>query len=480
MGTSDKISSFCLTFFSGLLAELDLPLSLSGMTLPDKFLQYWKQNFNFSPANYKLLLAVSGGIDSVVMTDLFYNTEFDFAIAHCNFNLRAEESERDEVFVIELSKKYNKKIFTQRFATEDYAAEKKISIQEAARELRYNWFSEVSRQWSAANSSTYIATAHNADDNIETALMFFLRGSGIRGLTGIKEFDRERKIIRPLLFATREDILIYAKENNIGWVEDSSNLTNKYTRNFLRNKLIPLIKDFFPDVKNNIKNNINRFKEIEQLYNYSIQQHKKNLLEYKDNEIHIPVLKLQKIKPLDTIIWEIIKEYNFHTPQIDEIKKLFTANNSSYIKSSTHRIIKNRNWLIIGPNKTEEAEHILIEDGNSRIRFKNGFLEIKKFQNVNCELQTAKNIAQLDASNIEFPLLLRKWKQGDYFYPLGMQKKKKLNRFFIDHKLSSTEKEKVWVLESNNKILWVVGYRIDNRFKITQSTKEILKIAITN
>jgi len=215
------------------------------MTLPDKFLQHWKQSFNFSPTNCKLLLAVSGGIDSVVMTDLFFNAQFDFAIAHCNFNLRAKESERDEAFVIELSKKYNKKIFTQKFATKDYAAEKKISIQEAARELRYNWFSEVSREWSAANSSTYIATAHNADDNIETTLMFFLRGSGIHGLTGIKEFDGERRIIRPLLFATREDILMYAKENNIGWVEDSSNLTNKYTRNFLRNNLIPSIKNFF-------------------------------------------------------------------------------------------------------------------------------------------------------------------------------------------------------------------------------------------
>ena len=446
------------------------------MTLPNKFLQHWKQNFNFSPTNCKLLLAVSGGIDSVVMTNLFYNAGFDFAIAHCNFKLRGKESERDEAFVTELSKKYNKKIFTQRFATEDYAAGKKISIQEAARELRYNWFNEVIRQWSAINSSTYITTAHNADDNIETSLMFFLRGSGIHGLTGIKEFDKERKIIRPLLFATREEIFMYAKENNISWVEDSSNLSNKYTRNFLRNKLIPAIKEFFPDVKNNITNNINRFKEIEELYNYSIEQYKKKLLEYKGNEVHIPVLKLQKIKPLDTAIWEIIKEYSFHTQQIEEIKKLFTANNSSYIQSSTHYIIKNRNWLIIAPNETEEAEHILIEEENSRIRFQKGFLEIKKFQNENYELQTAKNIAQLDAGNIEFPLLLRKWKQGDYFYPLGMQKKKKLNRFFIDQKLSSTEKEKVWVLESNKKILWIIGYRIDDRFKISAKTKDVLRI----
>jgi tRNA(Ile)-lysidine synthase len=449
------------------------------MTLPDKFLQYWKQNFNFSPANCKLLLAVSGGIDSAVMTDLFYNAGFDFVIAHCNFNLRAKESERDEAFVIELSKKYNKKIFTQRFATEDYAAEKKISIQEAARELRYNWFKEVSCKWSVENSSTYIATAHNADDNIETALMFFLRGSGIHGLTGIQEFDRERKIIRPLLFATREDILTYANENNISWVEDSSNLTIKYTRNFLRNKLIPSIKKFFPDVKNNIADNINRFKEVEQLYNFSVQHYKKRLLECKDNEIHIPVLKLQKTKPLDTIIWEIIKEYNFHTQQIEEIKKLFTANNSSYIQSSTHRIIKNRNWLIVVPNKTEEASYVLIEKENTEVRFELGILKLEHLKTSNYKLQTTNFIAQLDASHIEFPLLLRKWKQGDYFYPLGMQKKKKLNRFFIDQKLSSIEKQKVWVLESNKKILWIIGYRIDDRFKITATSSQIIKVSLS-
>ena len=446
------------------------------MTLPNKFFQYWKQNFNYSQANCKLLLAVSGGIDSVVMTDLFYKAGFDFAIAHCNFKLRDEESERDEAFVKSLSKKYNKEIFIKTFETEKYAAGRKISIQEAARELRYNWFNEVIGQLSTVNCQMFLTTAHNADDNIETALMFFLRGSGIHGLTGIKGFDRERKIIRPLLFATREDILIYAKENNIAWVEDSSNLTNKYTRNFLRNKLIPLIKDFFPDIKNNIADNISRFKEVEQLYNYSIEQHKKNLLEYKDNEIHIPVLKLQKTKPLDTIIWEIIREYNFHTSQIEEIKKLFTANNSSYINSSTHRIIKNRNWLIIVPNKTEDASHILIEKLNTGIKFKQGILKIENIEITNHKLQTASNIAQLDTSLIEFPLLLRKWKQGDYFYPLGMQKKKKLNRFFIDRKLSSTEKEKVWVLESNKKILWVIGYRIDDRFKISATTKEVFII----
>jgi tRNA(Ile)-lysidine synthase len=210
------------------------------------------------------------------------------------------------------------------------------------------------------------------------------------------------------------------------------------------------------------------------------------LLEYKGNEVHIPVLKLEKTQPLNTIIWEIIKEYNFHAHQVEEVKKLFHADNSSFIQSSTHRIIKNRNWLIIAYNKSEESEHILIEERDKIINFKRGCLTIEKLEAARYKLQTAPNVAQLDAAKIKFPLLLRRWKQGDYFYPLGMlnlpagrQGKKKLSRFFIDKKLSATEKENIWVVESDKKILWVIGYRIDERFKITSSTKSILKITIT-
>ncbi len=447
------------------------------MSLLQKFQEHWKQDFNSIRPSCRLLLAVSGGIDSVVMTDLFYKSGFDFAIAHCNFKLRSQESDRDETFVATISKKYNKEIFVKKFETEIFAAENKISTQEAARELRYKWFAEIRIQLSKSTGLAYTAIAHNADDNIETALMFFLRGSGVHGLTGMTELNEEKKIIRPLLFASREDILNYAKENNLRWVEDSSNLTEKYTRNFLRNKIIPLIKNFFPDVKNNIAENIRRFKEVEELYNDSIHQHKKNLTEHKGNEIRIPVLKLKKTTPLDTITWEIIKPYNFSTHQVDEVKKLFTANNSSYIQSATHRIIKNRNWLVIAPNRSEESEHILIEEENLEIKFEQGVLKIEKCRTRN-QLASSPNIAQLDAAKVEFPLMFRKWKQGDYFYPLGMQKKKKLSRFFIDQKLSKTEKENVWILESDKKILWVVGYRIDERFKITNTTQKALIIKL--
>ena len=233
-------------------------------------------------------------------------------------------------------------------------------------------------------------------------------------------------------------ILSYVAENNLSWVEDSSNTTDKYTRNFFRHKIIPAIAQHFPNVKANLLEDMHRLKETETLYQQAIELHKKRLLEYKSNEIHIPVLKLQKTKPLDTVIWEIIKPYNFRSKQTDEIKKLFGAGNSSYVQSSSHRIIKNRNWLIISPNNTNLAENILIEENDKVIEYQNGKLKLETISTTNYKLQTTNDTASLDSDEIIFPLLLRKWKQGDYFYPLGMQKKKKLSRFFIEYSLNAS------------------------------------------
>jgi tRNA(Ile)-lysidine synthase len=412
-------------------------------------------------------------------------------IAHCNFQLRGEESERDEISVRSLQNKYGKEVLVNRFDTEQYASQNKISIQEAARELRYKWFNEivsgelsvVSKKQNTHNSpfTIHIATAHHANDNIETLLINFFRGTGISGLHGIPA--KQGKIIRPLLFAKREELMIYAKENHLEWVEDTSNTLDKYTRNFFRLQVIPAIKEVFPNVEENLLRNITRLKEAEILYQQAIQQQIKKLCGQKGNEVHVPILKLQKSEPLNTIIWEIIKLYNFHAAQVDEVKKLFDAENGSYIVSDLYRIIKNRNWLIIAPVQSEAAQHILIEKGDKKIRFENGIVLLEELETKNLPAgrhglkpETSNKIATLDAKEIKFPLFLRKWKQGDYFYPLGMQKKKKLGKFFIDQKLSKTEKEKVWVIEMNKKILWVIGYRIDDRFKIISSTKEVLRI----
>jgi tRNA(Ile)-lysidine synthase len=456
------------------------------MSLLKSFEEFIAQEDLFQPKD-KLLLAVSGGVDSVVLCELCYRSEFDFIIAHCNFQLRDEESGRDENFVRDLAKKYNKEIFVKKFDTENYAIEHKVSIQVAARELRYAWFEEIVNDRSSTVNkiadktnpihhslfTIHIVTAHHLNDSIETLLMNFFKGTGITGLHGI--LPKQGKIIRPLLFAKKEELKKFAEENNLKWVEDSSNGSDKYSRNYLRHNIIPALTEIYPNLTDNLANNIDRFKEIEILYHRSIALHKKDLLEKKGNEIHIPVLKLKKTVPLNTIVYEIIKDYNFSSHQVDEVINLLDSGSGKYIQSSTHRIIKNRNWIIIAPNDFREAEHVIVE-GVGRWSLAGGELQIEKFSAANYKLQTENNIASVDADKISFPLFLRKWKQGDYFYPLGMHKKKKLSRFFIDNKLSKTNKEKIWVLESNKKIAWIIGMRIDDRFKITPQTKSILNI----
>ena len=440
------------------------------------FKKYIQLNNLFHPKD-KLLLAVSGGVDSVVLCELCKQAGFDFVIAHCNFQLRGEESERDELFVKELGVKYNVEVIVRKFDTTDYAKNNKISIQVAARELRYNWFAELLTPGSRLTTPGYLLTAHHLDDNIETMLMNFFKGTGIAGLRGI--LPKQGKIIRPLLFARREEILAFAKENKLNWVEDSSNESDKYSRNYIRHQVIPVIEEIYPGAENNLAENLQRFRDIENLYQQSIAIHKKKLCEQKGNEIHIPVLKLKKTEAIHSIVYEIIKEFGFHSSQVNEVVNLLDSESGKYTASSTHRIIKNRNWLIIAPVVAVQADNILIEEVDKRIEFAMGNLQFQQLITRDSQLETHHSIAQIDFKEIKFPLLLRKWKTGDYFYPLGMKKKKKLARFFIDQKLSKTEKEKIWVLESNKKIIWIVGYRIDDRFKITGQTKDILKITLS-
>ena len=447
------------------------------MILLQQFTDYIKQQ-NLFQSKDKLLLAVSGGVDSVVLCELCKQAGYDFAIAHCNFQLRGDDSKRDENFVAAQAKKYGVVFYVTTFDTKTVAKQEKKSVEETARDLRYAWFEELRIK----NDYNYLVTAHHANDNIETVLMNFLRGTGIKGLHGI--LPKQNKIIRPLLFAAKNELSAFATENKLPFVSDYTNEQNDFTRNYFRNEIIPAIKKVFSGAEENILNNITRLGEAEQLYNQAIDMHKKKLLEHKGNEIHIPVLKLQQVAPLSTIIYEIIKDYNFTAHQTDDVVSLLKSESGKYIQSTTHRIIRNRKWLIISPNQTTTAQNILIEEADKKITFEQGELQIEKssqLSTINHQLSTA----QLDLAEIKFPLLLRKWKQGDYFYPLGMQNlpagrqgKKKLSRFFIDQKLSLTQKENVWVIESDKKILWVVGMRIDDRFKITASTKNIIQFTV--
>lgn len=445
------------------------------MNLLQQFKQNWNKNFkSIVPANTHFFIAVSGGVDSVVLADIFFKLGFNFTILHCNFQLRGEESFRDEEFIEKLQEKYSKPFLVKRFDTKEYAEEKKISIQLAARELRYHWFSEVLNNSTESNQNKFIVTAHQADDNIETVLMNICRGTGIKGLSGIPTI--QSKIIRPLLFARKEQILQYATEQKLQWVEDSSNATDKYSRNFFRHNVLPLIKEVYSSADENIIANIEKWKDVETIYNLYIKQQKEKLFEVKESEIHIPILKLQKLSPLSSIIYEIISCYHFTSAQVDDVIQLMKADNGKYISSSSHRIIKNRKWLILAPLQTKDAQHFIIDENDNEIFFADKKMKILFSNDANI-LQDL-NIACLDAKHIRFPLIVRKWKQGDYFYPLGMTKKKKISRFLIDLKLSTTEKENIWLLESNKKIIWVIGYRIDNRFKLTDSSTKKIKCIV--
>ena len=424
----------------------------------------------FSVAD-RLILAVSGGLDSVVLLDLLSRAGYDLVVAHCNFGLRGEESLRDEAFVRQQAASYGREVLVRHFDTAGYAASHRVSVQVAARELRYAWFSEVA----AATGCRYVVTAHHQDDNIETLLMNFFKGTGIAGLRAM--LPRQGIVVRPLLFASREAIRAYALERGLSWVEDSSNVSDKYTRNYFRHQVIPLVAQAYPGVLDNLADNVGRFREIEVIYRQAVEGQKKKLLEYRGNEVHIPVLKLLQSEALGTLLYEILSPYGFSPQQAEACRELLASPSGRYIVSATHRVLKNRRFLIITPLETTVATHVLVEAADTTVAFADGLLRLQRLAAERVGgLDQGPRVALLDASAVRFPLLLRPWKTGDYFYPLGMRKKKKLSRFFIDNKLSVAQKEKVWVVEMDKKIVWVVGLRIDDRCRLGAGTKEVLRI----
>ena len=287
-------------------------------------------------------------------------------------------------------------------------------------------------------------------------------------------------IVRPLLFAEKQALLAFAEERKLSFVEDSSNASDKYSRNYVRNQVVPFIQKIYPEAGANIISNIERFREIELLYSQAIAVHKNELMEIRNNEVHIPVLKLLKAVPLKTIVFEIIKAYGFTAKQTRETIALLHAETGKFALSATHRILRNRNWLIISPLPQSSSQVIVIGENEKEVIFEGGKLMLKmvEIEDQKQQIPISPAIACLDIKQLTFPLLLRKWKPGDYFYPLGMKQKKKLSRFFIDQKLSLPEKENTWVIEMNKKITWIVNNRIDDRFKLLPTSKTMLQIEL--
>ncbi len=452
------------------------------MSLTERFTKFIHHE-NLFRLHDRLLLAVSGGIDSVVLCELCQQAGFSFVIAHCNFQLRGGESSRDEAFVQSLGEKYGRPVLVKTFDTAAYAANEKLSVQVAARELRYKWFRELTQAVgeaatnaaAAAGKPRFIVTAHHADDNIETLLMNFFKGTGIAGLRGI--LPRQGNLVRPLLFARKPELLQFAQVHRLAHVEDSSNASDKYARNYFRHHLIPAIQKLYPQAEENLLMNLHRFRETEQLYRQSVDHHKRKLLEQKGAEIHIPILKWKKAVPLETITFEIIRDFGFSSQQVPEVVRLMDSISGSYIASEHYRIIRNRKWMIISPLSGAEAATFVLEPDDRALQLPAGVLHLQN-RSAMAGYSTLPQVAELDADLIRYPLLVRKLKAGDYFYPLGMKKKKKAGRFLSDLKVSLPERENTWVVEMDKKIVWIVGRRIDDRFRITPSTKNILQLTI--
>ena len=442
------------------------------MDLLHRFKEFVKQQQLFAHTDH-LLIAVSGGVDSVVLCELCRQANYLFTIAHCNFQLRGMESQRDEEFVKAFGEKYGIEVLVKEFDTNAYATQQRISVQEAARELRYGWFASILQ--SRDNAASLLLTAHHADDNIETTLMNFFRGTGLKGLTGIPASNE--LVRRPLLHFYKDELITFARDNHLDFVEDSSNESSKYTRNFFRNEIIPAIGKVYPQVKENLSGNIHRFTAIAAVYEQAVDNIIRKLCKQKGNEWHVPIKQFISDR---AIVYELIHRFGFDGKQVDEVFKLAASESGKYILSprGDFRIIRHRHWFIISPVQDKSATHFIIEKGDKLVDFGNGQLIIDTPGKAPATIPSSDREAWLDGSQLTYPLMLRKWKEGDYFYPLGMKKKKKIARFLIDLKLSKTEKENCWVIESNKKIVWVVGQRIDDRFKMIDKTKNILHLQI--
>jgi tRNA(Ile)-lysidine synthase len=432
--------------------------------------QLWKHK--------KIVIAVSGGSDSMVLAAILRELDIAIAIAHCNFGLRGEDSNQDEQLVNTWAKKNDIKCYVKRFDTPEILKINGGNLQETARELRYTWFEELRQEL----GFDFIATAHHKQDSVETMLINFFKGTGIAGMHGI--LPRQNKIIRPLLQFTKDEIKEYAVMNNIPWREDSSNAKDDYTRNAIRHQLFPVIESLFPNVLENLAGNTRRFREVEILYRESLEKHTQKLLEQRQSDWYIPVLKLKKLQPvIQTVLWELLQPFSFNSAQIKDIIRLQDAETGKYVKSSTHKIIKNRDFLVITPNTTTESTHILVEKNDTIISTNNFSLIVKERDFTPLEMASIKDLQPeelcIDIERITFPLLLRPKKTGDYFYPLGTNsKKKKVSKYLIEQKIPLHEKELVWVLESDKKIIWVIGMRADDRFKVSAATKRTLSFKL--
>ncbi len=430
----------------------------------------------------KLLVAISGGIDSVVLTHLLKKLKYDITLAHCNFGLRGKESNQDEEFIIKLGEQLEIPAFTIKFDTEEYATSKGLSTQMAARELRYEWFQKLATE----NKLDYIITAHHKDDVIETFLINLTRGTGLDGLTGIPEINGN--IVRPFLPFQRQEILIYATKKKLEWREDSTNSSIKYFRNKIRHKIVPVLKELNPNLLDTFYNTLENLKGSQQLIKDRILDVEQQVAKQVKNEVHFNIEQLKNLGNTKIYLYELLQQYHF--TEWNDVEALLDAQTGKHVVSSSHKLLKNRDVLILSEIVTETpiAEFTINENTTEitipvKLTFEKVHIPITSTNNNSNAFDEIifdnSNTISIDLNTISFPLIIRKWQKGDYFYPIGLNGKKKLSKYFKDEKLSINEKENSWLLCANNEIVWVIGRRLDNRFKITKNTSSILKMELT-
>ncbi|MDR6969366.1 tRNA(Ile)-lysidine synthase [Flavobacterium arsenatis] len=432
-----------------------------------KFQKHLSQNLSFL-AHKKLLLAISGGIDSMVLLDLFRKSGFEIAIAHCNFQLRGQESDGDQAFIENYSKKNNIPLFVTQFDTKAFAEDFKLSIQVAARELRYKWFYELLE----SNQYDYVLTAHHADDNIETFLINLSRGSGLEGFTGIPV--QNDKTVRPLLPYSRDEILEYAKENSIEWHEDSSNASDKYLRNKIRQEIVPVLKSLNPNLLSSFQNTVENLQQSMSLVDDASRIVYRKVVLDEENQKKINLKELLQLPNYKAYLYQWLNPFGFKA--WNDIYNLVESQSGKQIFSDGFKLLKDREYLILSPQtEIDREEKYWIEENQEQVNFhlKLSFCKISSIGT------TTNTTIFVDQNKLKYPLVLRRWEEGDVFYPLGMNgKSKKLSKFFKDEKFSLIDKENTLLLCSENQIVWVVGIRQDERFKIETTTKQIIQIAL--
>jgi tRNA(Ile)-lysidine synthase len=439
----------------------------------ERFLQFISRQ-KLIESNDRILLAVSGGIDSVVMCELFHQSGIRFDIAHCNFSLRGEESDGDERFVRKLSERLKVNIHVKRFDTQIYADENGISIQMAARELRYFWF----RQLALDHGYEKIAIGHNLDDQAETFFINLLRGTGIAGLRAMKPYHEG--FIRPLLIFSREEIKNFAIENECAFREDSSNASDKYMRNRIRHHLLPLLKELQPELYPVFSENLERLADTEKVYLNEIERQRQLHVHLSGKRHLINIERLNLLKPLPTYLFEFLKPFGFNESTVTQLISALNDIPGKVFLSSTHRLIKDRESLIIEPleDSRHERVEVLIDENtveiNEPLNIEFTILGRHQFTAFN----PSPSIAWVDKNKLAFPLTLRRMQIGDKFRPLGMKGFRKLSDFLTDLKIPLPDKQNTWVITSGDDIVWVVGYRVDDRYKVTSETQEIFRIII--